>query len=303
MTVKICNICVMPNTFPGIRFNGKGVCNFCQERLDPVEISKSFNSLRDNMSSAIESWRNSSGDNEYDCIVAYSGGKDSTYTLKLLVKKYKLRCLAVTIDNGFMSEQARKNCDVVTSSLNVDYVVIKPAANFMNNMYLQSVMNPQVHAKSAIKRASNLCNSCINLINLRMISCAIEHDAPMIAGGYIGGQVPKDSAMIEIDIESLSRMRATMESKYVLYFGSTARQYMQLPKRLLSKDRMKKALILNPMLTVQKSEEEIIADISELGWIKTLDTGKNSSNCRLNDLGIAVHHKQYGFNTYVLEIS
>jgi hypothetical protein len=57
------------------------------------------------------------------------------------------------------------------------------------------------------------------------------------------------------------------------------------------------------MLTVNLTEEEIISSIAKLGWVKTQDTGLNSSNCRLNDLGIAVHYKKHQFHPYVLEIS
>lgn len=34
--------------------------------------------------------------------MAYSGGKDSTYTLMVLVRHYRLRVLALTFDSGFM---------------------------------------------------------------------------------------------------------------------------------------------------------------------------------------------------------
>ena len=33
------------------------------------------------------------------------------------------------------------------------------------------------------------------------------------------------------------------------------------------------------------------------------DTGRNSSNCRLNDLGILQHSKRFGFNPYVNELA
>ena len=39
----------------------------------------------------------------YDVLMAYSGGKDSTYTLLLLRRKYGLRVLALSFDNGFVS--------------------------------------------------------------------------------------------------------------------------------------------------------------------------------------------------------
>ena len=44
-------------------------------------------------------------------------------------------------------------------------------------------------------------------------------------------------------------------------------------------------------------------NISTLGWRKTADTGSNSTNCLLNDLGIAVHYKQHQYNPYVNEIA
>ncbi len=57
------------------------------------------------------------------------------------------------------------------------------------------------------------------------------------------------------------------------------------------------------MLSMNHSEEEIIEKIGSLGWIRVTDTGKNSSNCLLNDLGIAIHHKKHGFHPYIFEIS
>jgi hypothetical protein len=298
---KICTRCVLPDTFPGISFNEGGECNYCQEAPSVASAQERFDSLRVKMSEAIEAKRVNARD--YDCIVAYSGGKDSTFTLKLLQQVYGLRCLAVTVDNGFMSDQARKNCDVVTTALGVDYVVFKPASNFMNNMYLKSSENSEVHAKAAIKRASNICNSCINLINIHMIKLALQHGAPIVAGGYIGGQVPKDAAMMDIDLKLLIKTRQTMQSKYKESFGSDSDRYMQISPELLSTSQFQKILIVNPMLTVTLTEECIIEEIRQLGWEKPVDTGKNSSNCRLNDLGIAMHFNQYGFNPYVFELS
>ena len=300
--MHICSVCVLPESFPGITFNNDGICNFCQEARNEMTPSERFKLLQEEMSLAIET-RRKFNQNDYDCIVAYSGGKDSTYTLKLLVEKYRLRCLAVTLNNGFMSEQARENCEVITSTLGVDYLVIKPATSFMRNMYLESVKNTEIHAESAIKRASNICNSCINLINVQMIRVALQHGVSIIAGGYIGGQVPKDAAKLELDLAVLMKSREKMQSKFISSFGTEAQYYMQIPQSLIMRSNINNILIINPLLTVLSSEDEIITSISKLGWKKTIDTGRNSSNCRLNDLGIAIHYRQRGFNPYVFEIS
>jgi PP-loop superfamily ATP-utilizing enzyme len=237
---------------------------------------------------------------EYDCIVAFSGGKDSTYTLMLLVEKYKLNCLAITIDNGFISPQAKNNCRSVTESLGVDFVAYTPAFDFMRRMYVTSATNDSIHTKSAVKRASSMCNSCINLINNYMLKSATRHGAPLVAGGYIGGQVPRDAAVLVVDIEKQIQHRAVALRRNIENFGPDAARYFDSGA---SQVIGKKVTIINPMLTVNLTEEEIISSIAKLGWVKTQDTGLNSSNCRLNDLGIAVHYKKHQFHPYVLEIS
>jgi len=55
----------------------------------------------------------------YDCIIGVSGGTDSSYLL-YLSRFYKLRALAVTIDNGWSSDIAVKNLKNITNKLNID---------------------------------------------------------------------------------------------------------------------------------------------------------------------------------------
>src|SRR6202034_4870866 len=129
---RICRRCVLPDTFPGAVFDSEGVCNFCVESPTLSELKENVDRLRATMEEALASNR---GTGEYDCIVAYSGGKDSSYTLKWLVEHYELKCLAVTIDNGFMSEQARVNAQAVTANLGVDYLMFAPAWSFLSRMY------------------------------------------------------------------------------------------------------------------------------------------------------------------------
>jgi predicted subunit of tRNA(5-methylaminomethyl-2-thiouridylate) methyltransferase len=299
--IKLCCHCVLPETFPSISFNEEGVCNFCQDTPSVADINEKCASLKEHMDQVIEQNKNTS---HYDCIVAYSGGKDSSYTLTKLVKEYGLNCLAITIDNGFIAEQARVNCQVLTAALGVDHIFYTPAPAFMKNMYVKSVTEKAMHAKAAIKRASHMCNSCINLINTYMIKMALQNRVTLIAGGYIGGQVPKDSAAMVVDLDATQGFRNRANQLYITHMGKEALKYYGLDD-FLSKDKNEanKINVINPMLAWQVPEEEIIAEISQLGWKMTKDTGKNSSNCLLNDLGIAVHHKQYGFNPYVFEIS
>src|SRR5512143_2923480 len=110
---RICTRCILPETFPGITFDAAGLCSHCRqsssERVRLDEQKKYEQKFRDLLGK-------SSG-SAYDILVAYSGGKDSTYTLGLLKNKYQARVLAVSVDNGFVSETARVNIRNVTDCL------------------------------------------------------------------------------------------------------------------------------------------------------------------------------------------
>jgi tRNA(Ile)-lysidine synthase TilS/MesJ len=295
---KRCTRCVLPDTFPGISFDEHGLCNFCAETPAAAELEKKRLQLKESLEQVIFEHK---GRAHYDCIVAFSGGKDSSYTLTQLVKTYGLNCLAVTIDNGFMAEQARLNCKTVTRALGVDHLIYTPASQFVNKMYVSSVTQKDIHSKAAIKRASGICNSCINLINAYMIKAALQNNTFLIAGGYIGGQVPKDSAIMVINLQRKKQMDQIALKRYVAHFGEEAYRYFGLDDRLYAQGD--KITVINPMLTLHVSEEKIVQEIQALGWRAPKNTGKNSSNCLLNDLGIAIHQKQYGFHPYVFEIS
>lgn len=298
--IQYCTRCILPSTFPSLTFDAAGLCTYCQTALDLAALALERQQLRARMEAAIEQSR---GKGEYDCIVAFSGGKDSSYTLMRLVREYHLNCLAITIDNGFIAEQARRNCHTVTEALGVDFTFFRPAPTFMANLYRTSVTTGGVQTPASIKRASAICNSCISLINNLMVKFALQYEAPLIAGGYIGGQVPKNMAVLDLNLIQQERMRAPQREKYLDLFGPAANQFFFIRQSLLQKQPEGRVMVINPMLTVAVREEEIIAAIQTLGWAPTTDTGRNSSNCRLNDLGIAIHYHQHQFHPYAFEIA
>lgn len=75
--LKRCTKCIMPETWESINFDKKGVCNICQnakfkkEKINWSKRKKEFIDL-------INQYK---GKGQYDCIVPFSGGKDSTFTL------------------------------------------------------------------------------------------------------------------------------------------------------------------------------------------------------------------------------
>lgn len=121
--LKRCTRCVMPETWPGITFDEEGVCNICRAYDQKQQINweereqvllKILNEYR--MKARLES-------NPYDCIVGYSGGKDTVYTLWAAVLKYSMKPLVVTFDHGFrLEKEAEWNLMEIPKLLNCDHI-------------------------------------------------------------------------------------------------------------------------------------------------------------------------------------
>ncbi len=83
-TMKLCTNCILPETFPGITFDEAGVCNFCRQSegsrskhdSDKKRYAEKFADLLKSLQRRLWPRRRS-----HDVLMAYSGGKDSTYTL------------------------------------------------------------------------------------------------------------------------------------------------------------------------------------------------------------------------------
>jgi len=77
MELKRCTKCVTPETHETITFDEKGVCNICHgHEIKQGQIDWASKKLE--LDELVETSR---GKNDYDCLVPFSGGKDSTFTL------------------------------------------------------------------------------------------------------------------------------------------------------------------------------------------------------------------------------
>ena len=78
--LKLCTQCILPETFPGIKFDEKGICNHCvREESAIAKASARKQDYRQRLDELIEQIKSRAL--AYDAIMAYSGGKGSSYTL------------------------------------------------------------------------------------------------------------------------------------------------------------------------------------------------------------------------------
>jgi len=119
MDKTICSKCICDTSIPGISFDDRRICNFCQAH-DRMEKQFPLNEEgQRKLNKLVEEVKAKGKGNKYDCLVGISGGTDSTYLL-YMSKKMGLRPLAVHFDNGWDSEIAIKNIEKAVSKLDVD---------------------------------------------------------------------------------------------------------------------------------------------------------------------------------------
>lgn len=293
--MKYCTKCVLSENFPGISFNEEGVCNYCTSGL--VADHEKKNEYLKEFDQLIEDKR---GKGPYDVIMAYSGGKDSTYTMMLLAQKYKLRILAWTLDNGFLSPQALKNITHMTDTAGATSMIVRPPFNILKSAFRKSAER-DFYSPKTLDRASSICTTCIGVVKSMVLRTAIEMNIPLVAYGWSPGQAPISSAIMQTS----SRMQVftNRSVRDPLVENEPAMADYFLTENDMKADKERWPVNIHPLAFFDYNEEEIIKDIKALGWEKPSDTDANSTNCLLNSLANHLHKKKFGFHPYAWEIA
>ena len=295
--MNTCNKCILPDTFPGITFDNDGVCNHCRN-FQGVEILQSHKKeYEEKFLELVDRYRNHGS---YDCLMAYSGGKDSTYTLKILRDRYKLRVLALTIDNGFVSEQAFRNMCNVTENLGVDHLIFKPRFDLMKKIFRGAADN-DIYSKKTLERASTICTSCIGIVKSATLKTALEKGIMLIGFGWSPGQAPVQSSVIRTNPALIKATQAATQGPLSRLAGDEVNSYFLEERHFANAEGF--PYNVHPLAFLKYDEEEIIRDISQIGWQMPDDTDSNSTNCLLNAFANDVHIRRFNFHPYVWEIA
>lgn len=111
-----CTKCLLTETMPFIKFDADGVCNYCRNykpRNKPRPKEELFK--------LVEPYRRAHGD---DCLVPFSGGRDSCYGLHLIVKELKMKPITYTYDWGMVTDLGRRNISRMSAELGVENIIV-----------------------------------------------------------------------------------------------------------------------------------------------------------------------------------
>ncbi len=290
----------MPETFPGVKFDSHGVCNHCRRRR---KIAEEGGGKRDHYIEKFENIIKKSRGNapDYDVIMAFSGGKDSSYTAKLLKEVYGLRILALTFDNHFISPVAMENIQTVTDNLGIDHLMVRlPWRNARSLFNLAS--ENDIFSKPTLLRASTICTACIGLVKSIVLKTALEKRIPLVAFGWSPGQAPVQSATLKNNpamVESSQRsfmnaLPEKMRKEFAPFF---------IDNSLLRLNPEIYPYNIHPLAFCHYDESEIKDALTRIGWVKPSDTDSNSTNCLLNAFANQCHIERHGYHPYVWEIA
>jgi len=295
--MKRCTLCVLPETFPNIKFNENGVCNFCQAYQNHPISEESKEKYRKKFEELITINTRKS---DYDGIMAYSGGKDSSYTLALLKEKYHLKILALTLDNGFLSPVAFKNIKNVVEKLGVDFISYKPRFSLLKSIF-KIATEQDIFSRKTLERASTICTACIGLVKFTCLKYAIRNNIPFIFYGWSPGQAPISASIFKNNVSMIKSMQQALLKPLQKAVGEQINSYFLNENDF--KFATKFPYNLSPLAFFEYNEDDIFQKIQQLGWIHPPDTDTNSTNCLLNAFANQVHKDRFKFHPYVFEIA
>jgi N-acetyl sugar amidotransferase len=166
--LRRCTRCTIPETHETITFDEEGVCNICRQhetKRDAID----WKARRREFVDLIEAHR---GRHSHDCIVPFSGGKDSTFTLYHLVSEYRVKPLVVQFDHGFLRPNLRANNERTFKKLGVDVLSFRPNWHVVRKVMLES-----------LRRKGDFCWHCHTGIFAYPMQIAVKFQVPLLVWG------------------------------------------------------------------------------------------------------------------------
>ena len=289
---QLCRSCGAPRALPNVQFAADDLCRTCAEFDEySARVADYFGDL-DELRSIIGD-RSKSRTGPYDCVMLLSGGKDSTYALSRL-SEITPNILAATLDNGFISDEAKRNITVITERLGIDHRFLRTPA--MNEIFVDS-----------LKRHANVCNGCFKTIYTLALHLAKEVGAPTVVTGLSRGQLFETRLAPEL-FEGKAASRREIDEMVM----AARRSYHTFPD--VAAQKLNGTLFDggDPFSAVDFVDFYRYCDVpvaevyrhlkDSVGWSRPMDTGR-STNCLINDVGIHVHKIRRGHHNYALPYS
>ncbi len=165
-----CIRCLLPRNFPRTAFDEHGVCDYCRTYVPRKLLGKEA------LVDVIHKHKQPGA--QYDCVVALSGGRDSTYTLYYLVCTLGLHVAAYTVDHGYLPQETLESIERATSTLHVDH-------KFYRHELSRKAAGPMLRAwvhRPDPAMVSTICLGCRAGMHRSFLETALAYRTTLVIG-------------------------------------------------------------------------------------------------------------------------
>ena len=167
--MRKCQNCLLPETYETLVLaKDSSSCSMCQTTTYK-HTNIDWDTRKKMLDEVIERYR---GKYDYDCIVPFSGGKDSTFTLHYLLKEYNIKPLVVRFNHGFMRPNHEEKVTNVLKKLGVDFIDFTPNWNIVKKLMWE-----------AFFRKTDFCWHCHTGIYSYPLQMALKFNVPLVMWG------------------------------------------------------------------------------------------------------------------------
>jgi len=292
-----CTKCTLPITWETLNFDQDGVCNICRNWEAKTE-SVDWKEREKILLKILADVKDRNKDSEYDCIVPFSGGKDSTYTLYAVVRKYGLKPLVVSFDHGFYRPKTIENRSRTFKKLGVDVITFTPNWKIVKKLMLESLI-----------RKGDFCWHCHSGVFSYPMQIAVKFNIPLLIWGEGGGEYEtyfRYAELEETDEWKYNRriimgMRAEDMAGFINVEMRDLSPFIYPSKEKLDKVGVKSLPLGN---YIQWNQEEFAETIrKELGWnydkVESLypdELGFDKIECMMTGMRDYIKYLKRGFS-------
>ncbi len=294
--MSFCKNCLLPGTVPGADLDDRQVCHFCREHdaQKHTDDEEKRRAREADLEKALISCRNQGA---YDCLVPFSGGKDSLYLLYKLKVDYKLKILAYTT-NLNIPPLAWRNIHRALKILDIDHISYSPSYRFYSKLFRYLFQNQE--ERGAVYTISYVYAPLFEGDAIRL---AIEKEIPLILAGYSPGQPEPERMLYEFSPKLLQKVDWTPPTlKKSGYFTAEELEKFYNPTQLPESTRFPRYLA--PFHAWPYNQAEVMAAVVKHRLVtSTKQANPIFTNYPINWLCMYSDLKHFGYNPYQTEFS
>ncbi len=295
---QICRRCICNSRTHGVTINPEGVCLRCAQ--NDSQSRYDLGAFKQRMEDEFEAVKNTAV--SYHVLSMFSGGKDSSYLLYLLKKKYGLRPLAFSVIHPFVNELSIKNMDRVSKQLGVDLIKFHIDDDMVKQVMSYSIQ----HAADYGLGEMFGCTTCSTIYHKLALIMAIQMGIPYI----LDGTDPTQSAIPLPIFIAGDRLKSFLldgpQQPIDLLFEDALDPSHKGGIYDFSLERFRDRAFptkISPFTIIGYNCEQNIKELEEAGLLTTEEANPEATNCDLLHLWSYISFKRFDSHPYTTHIS